>query len=643
VNTILYTLATAGHIDHGKSALVRALTGIEPDRLPEEKARGLTIELGFAHFTLPSPQAAAPDEITFDIGIIDVPGHEDFVKNMVAGVGSIDAALLVVAADDGWMPQTEEHLQILMHLGISRGVVALTKSDLIENVAAAIDSLRDRLTGTFLESAPIVPTSAINGRGIVELISALANVLAAAPPQCDIGKPRLAVDRAFSLKGIGTVVTGTLTGGMLATDQQVVIQPSSTRCRIRTIHTHGRQVGAGRPGSRVALNLPDLAVATARGNRIAGDVARGDVVTIAGLGDASRAIEVMLIFTERGKIPPMRSGANIWLHHGSGATAARLRLLRSSGGGKTLARLKLTSPLFALAGDRFVLRDWSERHTLTGGIILDVDPKPLRRDRRQLAFLETRAANPADVSVHLISQLVRDRAVERSGLLVRSRFPANEIDRALDRAIHDGVATSRGTMVYHAEAWAELCTAATNAIVAYHRSHPERAGLPLTDLHRNLEKPGWPAASADAVIEFLCQDGYVRRGPAIARIDHHPSLPPRLSAAGQKIRTALREHPFDPPSRNQLIRDDASAQALKVLIAAGEAVEIGPDAVLSADAYSRAMEIVKTHIREHGPATVSQLKTLLSSSRRVMVPLAEKLDLDGITRREGDLRVLRDS
>jgi selenocysteine-specific elongation factor len=564
------------------------------------------------------------------------------VKNMVAGVGSIDAALLVVAADDRWMPQTEEHLQILMYLGVSRGVVALTKSDLVENIDAAIDSVRDRLRGTFLESAPIVPTSTIDGRGIGELKSALAGMLAAAPPQRDIGKPRLAVDRAFSLRGIGTVVTGTLTGGTLVAEQQVVVQPGSTRCRIRSIHTHGRQVGAGRPGSRVALNLPDLAVAAARGSRAASDVARGDVVTIASLGDASRTVDVLLEPTKRGKTASLRSGANVWLHHGSGATAARLRLLRAGDCAKTLARLNLASPVFALGVDRFILRDWSERHTLTGGIILDVDPKPLRRDRRQIAFLESCATNPADVSARLISQLIRDRAVERSMLLARSHFAPGEIDRAVEQAIRDGVAVFRGPMVYHADAWAQLCAMAADAVAAYHRSHPERAGLPITDLHHTLERPGFPAVAASAVIDSLCQDGYIRRGPAIARRDHHPSLPPRLSAAGQKIRAALREHPFDPPSRNQLLRDDASASALKFLIATGEAVEIGPDAVLSAEAYSRATEMVRNYLREHGPATVSQLKALLSSSRRVMVPLVEKLDRDGITRRQGDLRVLRD-
>ncbi len=283
-----FIIASAGHVDHGKSALVKALTGIDPDRLPEEKARGITIDLGFAHLELP---ASAPGDSSFQLGIVDVPGHEDFVKNMVAGVGSIDLALFVVAADDGWMPQTEEHLQILSYLGVDRAVIALTKIDLIQDERSAVEAIRDKLRNSPFADAPIVPTSIITGRGFDGLKFALAQVLAGTPPPRNIGKPRLPVDRVFTLRGIGTVVTGTLTGGTLQCGQSVAIQPSGKVARIRNIQSHNRDVDLGVPGTRTALNLPDLSVW--------GDVRRGDVVTLAELGGPSEILDVLLEISPR--------------------------------------------------------------------------------------------------------------------------------------------------------------------------------------------------------------------------------------------------------------------------------------------------------------------------------------------------------
>src|SRR5437773_10170417 len=277
-----FIMATAGHVDHGKSALVKALTGIDPDRLPEEKARGITIDLGFARLELPSTINDQPS--TFHLGIIDVPGHEDFVKNMVAGVGSVDLALFVVAADDGWMPQTEEHLQVLSYLGVNRAVVALTKIDLVESQEMIAARLREKLANSPFAEAPIVPTSVPNACGIDELKATLVRVLGDTPLPRDIGKPRLPVDRVFTLRGIGTVVTGTLTGGTLHRGQPVIIQPSGKTTRIRAVQNHNRDVDVSMPGTRTALNLPDVG---------ANVVHRGDVVTLAELGSASNTHDVL--------------------------------------------------------------------------------------------------------------------------------------------------------------------------------------------------------------------------------------------------------------------------------------------------------------------------------------------------------------
>ena len=280
-------LATAGHVDHGKSALVKALTGTDPDRLPEEKARGITIDLGFAHMELSPPDEPLPG---LSVGIVDVPGHEDFVKTMVAGVGSIDVALLVVAADDGWMPQTEEHLQILDYLGVTRAVVALTKIDLAGSLESeAVAAVGEQLRRSPFAQAPIVPTSVVTGRGLDELKTALARALAHTPVQPDLGKPRLPVDRVFTLKGIGTVVTGTLTGGRLTRGQAAVLQPGGVACRIRSLQNHKTEIEAGEPGMRTAVNLADV---EPRSDAHPEGAGRGDVLTPSGLGASSATADV---------------------------------------------------------------------------------------------------------------------------------------------------------------------------------------------------------------------------------------------------------------------------------------------------------------------------------------------------------------
>jgi selenocysteine-specific elongation factor len=393
-DVVPYILATAGHVDHGKSALVRALTGVDPDRLPEEKARGITIDLGFAALDL-----AGPDGQTVRLGVVDVPGHEDFVKNMVAGIGSVDLALLVVAADDGWMPQTEEHLQILAYQGVTRGLVAVTKVDLATEEDATIEAVRDRLQGSPLAGAAIVATSVVTGRGLDDLRAALAAAAVAGPPPSDVGKPRLPVDRAFALRGVGTVVTGTLTGGTLSRGQAVVARPGSAGGKIRSLQSHNRDAPVARPGSRVAVNVPELA-----------GVGRGAVVTLATLEG-----------------PPLAHAARVFVHHGTAAVAGRVYLLDRASpmvpGQAGLAQLRLESPVYAWAGDRMVLRDAQQRHTLAGGRVLD--PAAARRGynrERRRATLALRAGSPDDATVMAAAELADHAVLGRASVLVRSQF-----------------------------------------------------------------------------------------------------------------------------------------------------------------------------------------------------------------------------
>ena len=627
-----FILATAGHVDHGKSALVKALTGTDPDRLPEEKSRGITIDLGFAHMQLRS--ALAPLS-TFSFGIVDVPGHEDFIKNMVAGVGSIDLALLVVAADDGWMPQTEEHLQILTYLGVQRAVVALTKIDLAPDDKSVAASIREKLRGTSFADAPIIPTSITNGRGLEELKAALAEVAGTAPGPRDIGKPRLPVDRVFNLQGIGTVVTGTLTGGTLRRGQSVIVQPSGQATRIRSMQSHNRSVESAGPGTRTALNLP---------NMIPGqDIHRGDVVTLSAYGGPTETIDALLEISSRAA-RAIKESARVWIHHGSGSVAANVVFFSNKKlavGERALAQLRLEAPAFVFAGDRFVVRDWAEQNTLGGGMVLDADASSAHfHSEKRLDFLKQRAQAPEDIRFYILSQIGRDGASRMSHLLLKSRFGDAEIARAMRTLADDGEVTIIGDYAVDLARWNDLRSRATNLIDAWHSTQPERSGMLLTDLRANVQAELPVDNMFDALIEDLCALDFVRTGTAIRRSAHRPTLPAHLQAAGTKLRGALVLKPLDPPSRKELAPDVISQQAMRFLIESGEAVEINADLVLATDSEKRATELIREFIRERGPATVSELRKALGSSRRVVVPLLERLDRLGVTSRRDDKRSL---
>ncbi|MBM3835907.1 MAG: selenocysteine-specific translation elongation factor [Verrucomicrobia bacterium] len=643
-----FILATAGHVDHGKSAIVKALTGTDPDRLPEEKARGITIDLGFAHLELKAPDDASR---VFHVGIVDVPGHEDFVKNMVAGVGSIDLALFIVAADDGWMPQTEEHLQILTYLGIRRAVVALTKIDLIpgeDERLAVIAHIHEKLRESPFAEAPIAPTSVITGTGLSDLKTALARVLMETPPPRDIGKPRLPVDRVFILRGIGTVVTGTLSGGNLRRGQAVVVQPASHATKIRSVQSHNRDVETIVPGTRTALNLPDLGGHAEQGGT---GIQRGHVVTLPEFGGASDTLGVALEKSARlqetksGAARPLKDGTIVRVHHGSGSFSARVALLDHEPvmpGQRVLAQLRCESPVFAFAGDHFIVRDWSEQWTLAGGVILD--PDATRRHFRspaQRSLLEQRAQAPESACSFVRSQLTRDGATRRSRLLIKSRFSTAEIVESLSGLITKGTAVSMGDWIMEAAWWQTLRKRAGEAIDAEHRQRPQLVGLPLSELRRVIE-PSLPVPELfDALVGDLTQNGFAQAATAIRRASHRPALPPNLQAAGTKLRAGLSAKPFEPPSRKELAPDAMAQQALRFLLETGEAVEIGEEVVLLTDAYGRATEIIRQFLRSRGSGTVSEIRQAIGASRRIVVPLLERLDREGMTRREGDKRVLR--
>jgi selenocysteine-specific elongation factor len=624
VTTRHFIIATAGHVDHGKSALVKKLTGTDPDRLPEEKKRQITIDLGFAALNV-----TAPNGDRIHAGIVDVPGHEDFVRNMIAGVGSIDLALFVVAADDGWMPQSEEHLQILNYLGVQRAVIALTKSD-VGRIDVVTNQIRERLTGTSFADSPIVPTSVRSGTGIEKLVNMLGSQLARTEPQRDICKPRLFIDRVFTLRGIGTVVTGTLTGGSLRRGQQIVVYPTNLETRIRSIQSHGHELEVAQPGMRTAINLPDLRV---------DQIKRGDVVTLPGHGVPS---STLIVLVEKPSRPngdktvahPLKNGSSIYVHHAASRVAGRIRFRENGSlqaGKEKIARLKVAPPIFAFIGDRFVVRDSSERHTIAGGIVLDPDG-----DKES----GTSSVELDNVESLVRATLARQGLARRESLLSKSRFSTDEISEALINLEETGEIIVCQHIAADGEFWRKLRAKAIGLIDAAHKESPERAGIDLGELRSALriQEP----EVLESLVADLCEGDFVRKGSVIARTSHRPTLPVNVQPVEQRIREALNGQPFDPPSRKAIESDPQARQVVRFLIENGDVTELALDVVLLRESFERMKSQVTQFISKNGPATVSQLRQALRSSRRVMVPLLERLDRDGVTRRAGDKRMLQD-
>jgi len=515
-----------------------------------------------------------------------------------------------------------------------------------------VSSVRAKLEGSLLRDAPIVNTSVMSGRGIDELKETLARVLSETPTPRDLSKPRLPVDRVFSLRGIGTIVTGTLTGGSFSRGQPAVIQPAGRPTRIRSVQNHNCEIESSGPGSRTALNLADISVAgkSAHGADAEG-VRRGEVITLAELGAASDTLDVLLSKSARladsksKAARPLKDGMLVRIHHGSGNSPARVLLLNQKEigpGEHAMAQLRFDLPIFAFAADRFIVRDWSEQATLAGGVVLDADPS--RRNFRhpsQRRFLERMAASLENIAGCLEAQLERDGAALRPGLLVKSNFSASEIQNALSELAAAGKVFLTGNLAASAAWWNALRQRASEAITAEHRTHPERAGLLLNQLRSMLEKDLPSPEVFDRLVAELCKAGYVQVGAALRHGSHRPALPPQLQAAGARLTAALSAKPLEPPSRKELAPDAAAQQALRFFLQTGQAVELGEEVVLSIEAFNRAVAGVTKLLRERGSATVSDLRQALGTSRRIMVPLLERLDRDGVTARQGDKRVLK--
>jgi selenocysteine-specific elongation factor len=604
----LRVVATAGHVDHGKSSLLIRLTGIDPDRWDEEKRRGLTIDLGYAWCTLPSGR---------EVGFVDVPGHERFIANMLAGVGPVRLVLFVVAADEGWRPQSEEHLQILDVLGIAGGVVALTKRDLVdrETLEIALDEVREQVAGTVLETAPIVPVSSATGEGLDDLGDALDAMVAAAPPPED-ARTRLFVDRVFTIRGAGTVATGTLTGGCLAVDEEVELLPSGAAARIRGLQTHRRAEPTACPVTRVAANLAGVERS---------DLARGAVLGTRGAWRPTTTFEGSIRPVRGRDTIPARGAYKVYV--GAAEVDARIRLVDE--GDRSFARITTSEPLALDVGDRFVLREAGRRATVGGGVVLDVAP-PRRfgsEDRRSAL----RARSEATDREALARLLVEERgavAVEEVARLVGVGAPS---DLRLD-----------GWCVA-APLTAAAAETLTGLLAAHHAAHPLDDGAPLSEVRRAMRdrlraaRGPTDASLVDALIDAA--PGTSRTATTVRLDTHRVDLGGRAEDLGRLIAAIGGEQEAAPPTVKELVAMGIPRDVVEAASRAGAIVRITPDLVVTTALVDRAAAVVRTHA-ETG-VTVSTLREELGTSRKYAVPLLEWMDREGLTRRQGDLRFPR--
>jgi selenocysteine-specific elongation factor len=590
-------VATAGHVDHGKSSLVLALTGTDPDRWPEEKTRGLTIDLGFAFTTLPSGQ---------ELGFVDVPGHVRFLKNMLAGVGAVEAAILVVAATEGWMPQSEEHLRILDLLGISHGLAVITKADLVDDDLLELARLEvdERLAG----AATFTPTEVLavdsrSGRGLTELRVALDAMLASAPLAADRGRPRLWVDRVFAAKGAGTVATGTMAGGTLPLDAEVLIVPGRRRARIRHIESHHEELAEAGPGRRVALNLAGVDHT---------ELARGSALVLPDQWSVTAVVDSALT-----ALPDVQLRQGTYKAYiGSGEHDVRLRLIGSAGGGPSYGRLRLDVPLPLQPGDRIVLRDSGSQATVGGAEVLDVSP--IGRARLAAGRLP-QAIGP---------RILAGRPWLRPGEIgpLAGVGPA-EAKRLAEDLVRSGAARPAGENLVATDVLDQIRRRAIELTAEHHRRHPLEPGFELPGLAAAL---GLDGARARAALEgtegLVVEQGRARLASHRGRVSGEPEA--------QKLLAALDAVPFAPPTPAEV---GASPEIVRGLVREGLLVDLD-GAIFTAAAVEQARQVVREGFERHGSLTVSQARDLLGSSRKYVLAILAHFDAVGVTRRRGDER-----
>ncbi len=615
-------IGTAGHIDHGKSTLVYRLTGIDPDRLSEEKRRGMTIDLGFAWLTLPSGTEAS---------IVDVPGHERFVKNMLAGAAGVDVALLVVAADEGVMPQTREHLDILDLLGVRDGVVALTKSDLVEpewrelvrgDVVSALD-------GTSLAGSAIVPVSSITGEGVQALLAALDDALAAGPRPQNRGRPFVPVDRVFSIAGFGTVVTGTLHDGALDEGAEVEISPGQRRSRIRTLQSHQTRVPSADPGARVAINLQGVSLE---------DVKRGDVVASKGSVVATARIDAKVRVLPSSPLA-LQHGVWVSVHIGAEERSAAVTILGAAEiepDTTGWVQLRFKEPIAATRDQRLVIRIPSPARTVAGGVVADVSPRHRRSDQQALERLTDLLSPLPDVA--LMAALEGDRPRSAEEVAFRSGLSSRDAAASVSRLVEAGEVRAVGQRYITSTRWTRITIRVQEALRDFHANQPLRRGMSKEELRSKI---GWRFGNWAEVVRTLVKAEILHEdGPSIALPQHGGGTSSRRGDADAVLRL-LKADPYAPPSGSLLLKcTGADDSLLSAMAVEGEIVRVDFGLYFERGVYDDMVRRIVEVIRRDGAVTVATVRDLFGTSRKYALSLLEHLDDEHITRRNGDVRGL---
>jgi selenocysteine-specific elongation factor len=640
-------IGTAGHIDHGKSALVRALTGTDPDRLKEEQERGITIDLGFAH--LRAGGGEAPD---VHLAFVDVPGHERFIKNMLAGVGGIDLVLLVVAADASVMPQTREHFHICRLLQVPAGLVVLTKTDLgdPETLELVRLEVRELVAGSFLAAAPVVPVSSRTGEGLDVLKETLVSLAASVPVRrCD-GPIRLPIDRVFSMKGFGTVVTGTLVSGSLQSEQELVLLPQRRKTRVRGLQVHGRSQASAEAGRRVAVNLGGVDVP---------DVARGDTLADFDAFEPTRRLDARLELLPEARLPGQ--GARIRFHYGTAELLGRVAVtdlpLSESGPDSTagasqprelFARIRLESPAIVTRGDRFILRAYSPLATIGGGVVLD--PRPPRGGIRSAMGLERfrrldARGGDGDGALAAFVGEAEGAGLPRSALVSRAGLSFAEADRAVERLVRGGVAAPVGDVLVSPRVRVELGARLIAALQAYHEADPLSGGMPREEARERFFRRAAPVVF-EAVLQDLVAGRRIVARDRLALEGHHVSLSSEETRVWGALERVYRDAKLTPPDLATVAATAGSASGLAERMVA---LMIRNRTLVKIDAlvfHAAALDDLKADVRRlkgGGAAArvdVAAFKERYGITRKYAIPLLEYLDRERVTRRVGESRIV---
>ncbi len=624
-------LGTAGHIDHGKTSLVKALTGVDTDRLVEEKRRGISIELGFAHL----------DSGDVHFGIVDVPGHERFVKNMLAGAGGIDLVLLVVAADEGVMPQTREHLDIIDFLEVERGVVALTKSDLVDEESLEIARLdvEEAIASTCLRGAAILPVSAATGAGLDALKRALVEASRGVPARSETGAFRLPVDRVFVMEGFGTVVTGTSFSGSAGIGDRLEIQPSGRAVRVRRIQVHGRDAERALVGQRTALALHGVSK---------DEVARGDQVVTPGTLVPSWMIDVRVRVSPRW-VRPVRHRERIRFHWGAAEDLGRIVLLEGEElepGKSALAQIRLETPVAPAVGDRFVIRSYSPMHTIAGGVV--IDPHPKKHGRHRAGEVEALKSREEGGPMAILGETVAAaglRGVKPQELVEAASMTREQVESAVAAEVAAGaLRRSENGRVFSGDVWRVAARTILEEGRRFQERHPLRWGLTREEIRTKLGKDANAVVVGELVEELAAAGEVVLRGERVRVGGGEIAFEGKAAVERARLDAVYKAAGCAPPDTKEVVAASSdpalAAEIVAALLDLEDLVKITPEMLVHREAMASLREALRRIAARDGVISLASLRDEIGISRKYSVPLLESLDARRVTRREGDVRIL---